>query len=231
MSTGGSNTGLGSNSLYAVTTGSDNTGLGAASLGLLSTGSNNIALGSGSGSALTTGSYNIDIGNVGVAGESNTIRIGSVYSSPNGQNKTYIAGINGVAVSGNPVYVSSSGQLGVSLSSIRFKEDVQEMGEASSRIFGLRPVTFRYKKEHGGGGTQFGLIAEEVDQVIPEMTVRDKDGQIQTVAYQMLPPMLLNEVQKQQKVIGRLEAENGSLKAQLDELRAEVAEIRALLKK
>ncbi len=184
----------------------------------ITTGSNNIAIGDSAGSLLTTGSYNIDIGHVGVDAEASTIRIGTA------QTATYIAGINGAtSTSGTAVFVNSDGKLGTTTSSIRFKEDVQEMGAASSRIFGLRPVTFRYKKEQGGGGTQFGLIAEEVDQVIPEMTVRDKDGQIQTVAYQMLPPMLLNEVQKQQKTIEALHSEIENLKAQLAEIRTLLA--------
>jgi len=139
---------------------------------------------------------------------------------------------------GAAVYINSSGQLGTLTSARRFKENIQPMADLSSRIFNLRPVTFTYKAEYGGGGLQYGLIAEEVDQVIPEMTVRDKDGQIETVAYQMLPPMLLNEAQKQHKAIEALQAENQSLKAEnqatkakLEDLQAQVAEILAKLGK
>jgi len=101
------------------------------------------------------------------------------------------------------------------------------MGGLSSRIFHLRPVTFSYKAEYGGGGLQYGLIAEEVDQVIPEMTLRDKDGQVQTVAYQLLPPMLLNEAQKQHQAIEALQAENQTLKAENQATKAELATLKA----
>ncbi|MFZ4478588.1 MAG: tail fiber domain-containing protein [Rhodoferax sp.] len=113
------------------------------------------------------------------------------------------------------VFVNAAGQLGTLTSSRRFKENIEAMGDSSSPIFALRPVTFNYKAEYGGGGLQYGLIAEEVNEVMPEMTIRDKDGQIETVAYQMLTPMLLNEVQKQQRTIEAQQAEINTLKAQM----------------
>ena len=103
----------------------------------------------------------------------------------------------------------------------RFKEQIQDLATISGRIHQLRPVSFHYKGQ--GGNAHFGLIAEEVDQVIPELAVRGRDGQIETVAYHELPPLILAEVQKQQKRLEALEAENADLKAQ-------IAEIRALLK-
>ena len=197
---GSENTSGSHNAFFGFQAGSGNT-----------TGTTNIAIGSGTGSALGAGSYNIYLGGSVAAEESATIRIGYALE----QSKTFIAGISGVAVTGVAVQVNASGQLGVVASSRRFKENIQDMAQASSRIFDLRPVTFNYKAEYGGGGTQYGLIAEEVDQVIPEMTVRDKDGQIETVAYQLLPPMLLNELQKQQRTIEAQRAEIDALKAQV----------------
>ena len=224
------NTAVGANALYSDYTGSTsiaayNTAVGANALYNIGTGNNNIALGYGAGGSVQTGDYNIDIGHQGLLSDTNTIRIGD----PTHQTTTYIAGISGAVVTGVAVQVNASGQLGVVASSRRFKENIQPMADLSSRLFGLRPVTFTYKAEYGGGGLQYGLIAEEVDQVIPEMTVRDKDGQIQTVAYQMLPPMLLNEAQKQQKVIEALQARVEAQQAELDTLKAQMAKVLARL--
>ena len=206
---------------------SNNIGIGKGALVLLLTGSNNIAVGKEAGKSLTgSESNNIHIGHTGVTGESAVIRIGTAATHTN----AFIAGISGVtSTDGAAVYINASGQLGTVTSSARFKENIQPMADLSSRLFGLRPVTFTYKAEYGGGGLQYGLIAEEVDQVIPEMTVRDKDGQIQTVAYQMLPPMLLNEAQKQQKVIEALQARVEAQQAELDALKAQMAKILARL--
>src|SRR5437016_11954672 len=126
------------------TTGENNTATGPSALVSNTTGSNNIALGFNAGSNLTTGSNNIDIGALGVAGESNKIRIGKQGT----QNGTFIAGIFGVTMTGSPVVVNSTGKLGVSgTSSIRFKKAVKPMNDASEAILALKPVTFRYKEE------------------------------------------------------------------------------------
>ena len=230
QNTGGyANTAVGAKALIGNISGNQNTGFGRATL-FSSTGSNNIAVGDAAGYYLTTGNYNIAIGHQGVAADNYTIRIGTPYSAATGQNQTFIAGISGVTSTGGAaVFINSSGQLGTLTSSLRFKENIQPMADLSSRIFNLRPVTFSYKAEYGGGGMQYGLIAEEVDQVIPEMTVRDKDGQIETVAYQMLPPMLLNEAQKQQKVIEALQARVEAQQAELDTLKAQMAKVLARL--
>lgn len=161
-------------------------------------GNANIALGAGAGSLLTSGNSNIYIGNNGAATQSGTIRIGD-----SGQSAAYISGIFGVSSLGTGVLVSSDGRLGVSLSSRRYKEDIQDMREASSNVMRLRPVTFRYKRpaEDGGKPLQYGLIAEEVAEVYPDLVVRGKDGQLETVQYQKLDVLLLNEMQKQQKTI------------------------------
>ena len=145
------------------------------------TGSSNIALGFSAGVNLTAGDSNIYVGNHGVAVESNTIRIGG-----SGHTSAFVAGV----------------QL-VPASSRQFKQDIHDMDKASSDLMQLRPVTFRYKKEYdsGEGRLQFGLIAEEVAEVYPELVVHDDEGKVKTVEYQKLPAMLLNELQKQQAVI------------------------------
>jgi hypothetical protein len=202
--------------LASDTTGSLNTALGYESLGGITTGTTNVALGFTAGSALTTESNNIDIMNNGAGGDSGVIRIGT-----NGyQVKTFIEGIRGVTTGVNnaiAVMIDSNGQLGTVSSSIRFKQDVHDMGGLSSRIYGLRPVTFR-DKANPGGVPHVGLIAEEVEKVMPELAVRGKDGQIETVAYQDLTPMLLNELQK-------LKAENDAVKQENAELKARLARI------
>jgi len=166
------------------------------------TGSNNIAEGYHAGFNLTTGSNNIDIGSPGVAAESGVIRIGTITGTTSTQSAAYIAGVYGVktATAGTAVFIDSSGQLGTVSSSIRYKEDVQPMAEASDRLLKLRPVKFRYKKADASGEKpiQYGLIAEEVAEVYPELVVRDAmSGRIDGVRYEELAPMLLNELQQQ----------------------------------
>jgi hypothetical protein len=119
-----------------------------------------------------------------------------------------------VGVSGSAVYVTGSGQLGIQTSSRRFKEQITDMGDSSSKLLQLRPVNFFYKPEYDDGShlLQYGLIAEEVEKVYPEMVAYDKDGQILTVKYQMLAPMLLNEVQKQN---AQLQNQNAQLQEQV----------------
>src|SRR5262249_33302506 len=159
----------------------------------IDTGSGNTALGYNAGANLTTGGNNIDIGAsvLGSAGEANTTRVGKEGT----QKSTFIAGIFGTAITGNPVVVKSSGKLGISgTSSIRFKEVVKPMDEASEAILALRPVTFRYKEEIDPEGIpQFGLVAEEVEKVNPDLVARGEDGKVMTVRYEAVNAMLLNE--------------------------------------
>jgi hypothetical protein len=172
----------------------------------------NTAYGTGALQHNTTGSWNIDIGSYGAAGDNGAIRIGQ---SPH-HKSLYVAGVSGTAISGPvPVYINSNGQLGTVNSSIRFKEDVRDMADASSAIFRLRPVTYRHKQPEADGSKpiDYDLIAEEVAEVYPDMVVRDADGQVQTVQYQKLTPMLLNEAQKQQGTIQRLEERLAVLEA------------------
>ncbi|HEY6341553.1 MAG TPA: tail fiber domain-containing protein [Bryobacteraceae bacterium] len=223
--TGGSqNTAVGSSALHAGSTQtvSDNTAVGYQAL-LNNTGNSNIALGANAGKSLTSGSSNIYIGADLLSGntESDTIRIGT------GQTATYIGGIyNGpYGPSAEAVYIGSNGQLGTVASSIRYKEDVQDMGDASSDLLKLRPVTFRYKQpyEDGSKPLDYGLIAEEVEQIYPGLVVKDKDGQVQTVQYQKLTPMLLNELQKQHEELLRQQEENRKLQERMAALEVRIA--------
>ena len=177
--TGINNTADGVNALFGNTTGSNNTASGEAALFRNTTGSSNIAVGVNAGSNLTIGNNNIHIGNVGVAAEANTIRVGTQGT----QTRTFIAGISGVAVAGSAVVVNASGQLGIAASSERFKDEIKPMDKASEAILALQPVTFRYKKEIDPTRTsQFGLVAEDVEKVNPALVVRDEKGKPYTRA-------------------------------------------------
>jgi Chaperone of endosialidase len=187
------NTATGENALFSDTTGCHNTATGVQSLVNNTTGNYNVAIGYNAGSNLTTGDNNIDIDNVGLAGEAGIIRIGTKGV----QTRTFIAGINNAPVSiGSPVLVNANGRLGIEVSSARFKRDIRDMGAKSDRLMKLRPVTFRYKDD-SAGTLQYGLIAEEVARVYPELVIYGADGKAQSVAYHLLPAMLLNEMQKQ----------------------------------
>jgi len=192
--------------------GNNNTAVGAFALNG-SSGDNNIALGFRAGSSLTTGNQNIDIGNLGVAGESGTIRIGSAA-----QTRTFIAGISGQAVSGSPVYVNAGGQLGVLPSSERFKEEIKPMDNASEPILEVEPVTFHYKKEIDPNGVaQFGLVAEKMASVSPDLVERDDQGRPYTVRYDAVNAMLLNEFLKEHRRVQDLECALDELSARLKE--------------
>lgn len=189
---GKTNTAAGWSALY-FNSGNDNTAIGAFALQDNASGSGNIGIGVEAGIYLTTGSNNIEIGNQGNAAEANTIRIGAQGT----QTAAYVAGIFDTNVTGGcAVVVADTGQLGCVTSSARYKRDVQDMGDASDKLMKLRPVTFAYKTDETGS-LQYGLIAEEVEMVYPELVIHDAGGKVATVAYQMLPAMLLNEVQKQ----------------------------------
>jgi hypothetical protein len=229
--TGSRNTGTGFDALYSSTTGNynvaqgwiamfsnttgfQNTADGGAALALNTTGSNNIALGFSAAYDLTAGDNNIDIGNAGVASESNTIRIGTQVATTDqlgvmhpAHSATFIAGISGTAVTGAPVIINSNGQLGVAPSSQRFKQQIASMDKASEAILALRPVTFRYKHELDPMATaQFGLVAEEVGKVNPDLVSRDAEGKAYTVRYEAVNAMLLNEFLKEHRKVQQLEA-------------------------
>jgi Chaperone of endosialidase len=206
---GNDNTASGYQALYSNAVGIENIAVGNFALHQ-SIGNNNIAIGYESG-YWPTGSNNIHIGNPGITNDNNVIKIGkqSVHKF------TYIAGISGVNVTGGAaVFVNKQGQLGVELSSLRYKEDVHSMGTESARLLKLRPVTFRYKQpdENGSKPEQYGLIAEEVAKVMPELVIYNNKGQPETVAYQTLAPLLLNELQKEHERMEQMQAEIDSLR-------------------
>jgi hypothetical protein len=198
LSTGDSNTAVGSSAL-GLSTGDFNTAVGDGAL-VHNTGSHNTALGWRAGSNLTTGDENIDIGFdvIGVPGESNTIRIGTSIITA-----TFIRGISGAtAVGGAAVFVTSNGHLGTMTSSARFKDEIKPMGNASEAILALRPVSFRYKKEIDPQGIpEFGLVAEEVEKVNPDLVIRDPEGRPYTVRYEQVNAMLLNEFLKEHRTV------------------------------
>jgi hypothetical protein len=193
---------------------SSNTAIGSRALELNTTGHSNIAVGFLAGRNLTTGNNNIDIGHPGVAGESSTIRIGSAS-----QTKAFITGISGAVVTnGAAVFVNAGGQLGTSPSSERFKDAIKPMDKVSEAVFALEPVTFRYKKEPDPEGTpQFGLVAEDVEKVNPDLVVRDSDGKPYTVRYDAVNAMLLNEFLKEHRKVEDLESALAQLTARLKE--------------
>jgi hypothetical protein len=213
--TGHDNTASGASAMQGNTTGNYNTADGVNALISNMTGSNNIAIGFSAATNVASGnSNNIHIGNSGASGDSATIKIGTLGT----QTSVFIAGISGATSSGGAaVFVNSNGQLGTVTSSRRFKEQITDMGETSSMLFQLRPVNFFYKPEYDDGShlLQYGLIAEEVEKIYPEMVAYDGDGQILTVKYQMLAPMLLNEVQKQNAQIQKLQDRLAALEALL----------------
>jgi hypothetical protein len=173
------------------------------------TGSSNIALGYFAGTNLTKGDNDIDIGNRGVAAESNTIRIGTQGT----QTDTYMAGIAGAAVIGRPVMINGNGRLGTAPSSARFKDEINPMNKASEAILALKPVTFRYKKDIDPDRTpQFGLVAEQVAKVNPDLVTRDPDGKAFTVRYEAVNAMLLNEFLKEHRKVQEQEATIAELK-------------------
>ena len=214
--TGGNNTAFGVPALYSNTTGNDNLAAGVYALAfnttgnsntssgyeaLISntTGSNNIALGATAGFNLSGArNNNILIGHMGTSGDSNLIRMGSLAN----QSSFFAAGIRGITTgmkNAVPLLIDGNGQLGTVSSSARFKQDIRDMGDASSGLLQLRPVTFRYRQPYADASkpVDYGLIAEEVAQIYPDLVARDASGTAETVQYQRLTPMLLNELRKE----------------------------------
>jgi hypothetical protein len=227
--TGSFNTASGSFVLLSNTTGSNNTATGSDALFVNTTGSFNVALGYRAGSNLTTGDNNIDIGNRGVAGEAGTIRVGTQGT----QTATYIAGISGTPLgAGVAVRVNTSGQLGTVGSSARFKQNIRPMDKASEAIHALKPVTFHYKQQLDPEGIpQFGLVAEEVQKVNPDLVVRDKEGKPYSVRYDQVNAMLLNEFLKEHKKVEDQQATIAELKKAIARLAARDEEQAAQIQK
>jgi hypothetical protein len=190
--TGGFNTAVGEAAMLNNDTGSSNVAIGVQALGNNISGSNNIVLGNVAGSGVTTAN---DVICIGAGGE-------------NVDSSCYIGGIfNATSSGGTAVFINSAGKLGTSTSSLRFKEAIKPMEQASAALFALKPVSFHYKKEIDPQGTkQFGLVAEEVEKVNPDLVVRDKEGKPYTVRYDQVNAMLLNEFLKEHRKVEELEA-------------------------
>src|SRR5207248_3343096 len=196
--TGIGNCAFDNDALNSNSQGSNNTAIGVGAL-LETLGSNNVGLGYLAGQYIGIGSDNIEIGNDGLPSDSRTIRIGAKQV----HRKTFIAGINGATVpTGVPVIVDANGHLGTTTSSGRFKEAIKPMDKTSETILALKPVTFRYKRELDPARIpQFGLVAEQVEKVNPDLVVRDAEGKAFTVRYEAVNAMLLNEFIKARRQI------------------------------
>jgi Chaperone of endosialidase len=203
---GFSNTANGRNALFANTTGSNNTAMGFEALGFNGSGSNNIALGVDAGTNVLTASNVICIGANG-ADTSNSCYIGQVFGA--------------TSAGGAAVLINSNGKLGTTTSSRRFKEEIKPMKQASEALYRLRPVTFRYKTEIDHERTsQFGLVAEEVEEINSNLVIRDKEGKPYTVRYDMVNAMLLNEFLKEHR---KVEAQQTTI----DEQQVTIAELKS----
>jgi hypothetical protein len=224
--TGEGNTALGNSAMALNTTGIFNTALGEGALLSNTTGNSNIAIGSVAGINLTTGKNNIDIGNSGRPGESAKIRIGNAAHK-----NTYIQGISGVTVAGGVgVIIDTDGHLGTITSSKRFKDAIKPMGDASETILALKPVTFRYMQELDPNAIpQFGLVAEDVAKVNPDLVARDEEGKPYSVRYEAVNAMLLNEFLKEHKKVEDLEDIVTSLAATVKEQAAQIQKVGAQL--
>ena len=228
--TGASNTALGYETLTAITSDQGQTAIGEEALKIAAGGTNNTAVGAAALVSLTSGSYNVAIGSAaaygytssessniiigyfidGTVGESNVLRIGTGTGTGSGElNACYIAGITGETVTGSAVLCSTSGQLGTISSSIRVKENVQDI--IKTEVMKLRPVSFNYIADKNKK-TSYGLIAEEVEKIFPDLVLYDKNNEPSSIKYHELPVLLLNEVQELSKEIKELKKEIDRLK-------------------
>jgi len=219
---GTANVAIGSAALAFNRSGNENTAVGLQALGRSATGRGNIGVGGYAGYNLNSGNDNIYLGNRGSFNETGIVRIGTLGIQTN----VFIAGIFGTtSVGGASVYATSSGQLATLTSSARFKQDIQNMGEASQTLLALRPVTFKYKTEiDTQARPQFGLIAEEVDKVNPDLVIHDDHGKPYTVRYEAVNAMLLNEFLKQHR-------RNESQGAEIAELKARLSRMETILQR
>lgn len=222
-SSGSDNTAVGTSALERSVVGDGNTAVGDGALFRLQLGRNNIGIGQQAGFNLIAGSYNTYLGSTGVNLDNFTVRIG--YDDPG--SRAFIYGIRGrttAVANAVPVVIDSAGQLGTVSSSRRFKDDIGELGDRARKIQDLRPVSFRYTTPFGDGSRplQYGLIAEDVEAVLPELVAYDADGRPETVMYHVLPTLLVSEVQ-------RLEQERAGLASRVESLERALSLIRAQL--
>ena len=226
--TGNQNSANGAFALFSNNVGSANTAVGFGAL-QNSTGDYNTALGAGAGTALGIGSNNIFIGDAGFSSSFDVISIGAIPASGTPYSRTYIGGIHDSVEQDRPVYVDSRGHLGSPGSSRRYKEEIKPMDKASEALFALRPVTFRYKQQiDPSHRLSFGLVAEDVAKVSADLISRDKDGKPQTVRYEAINAMLLNEFLKEHKKVEDLEKTFQTTAAQQEkEITALLATVKA----
>jgi hypothetical protein len=212
---GGTNTANGDFALFSNTTGTLNTAVGAIALANNTDGTGNIALG-------------VDAGG-GVTSANNVTCIGS--HGANVDNSCFIDRIFGATSSGGTaVFINSSGRLGTVTSSRRFKEKIEPMERASEALLALKPVTFRYKKEIDSRGIpQFGLVAEDVEKVNPDLVVRDNEGKPYSVRYEAVNALLLNEFLKEHRKNEEQEATIARLQKRIDVLTADLQKVSAQL--
>ena len=228
--TGNQNTANGVNALISNMIGSNNTANGAAALLSNTSGSQNTADGLNALESNTTGSNNTALGSgagLGVTTADNVIAIGT--DGANVSDSCFIGRIRGVTTANAdaiPVLIDSAGQLGTMSSSRRFKKEIKPIDKASEAILAFKPVTFHYKSDNTGT-PQFGLIAEEVAEVNPDLVVRDSDGEIYTVRYEAVNAMLLNEFLKEHKKVEQLESTVASLAATVKEQAAQFRKVSA----
>ncbi len=223
---GDGNTAMGSSALYSNNDGNGNTGIGAGALFNNTTGDGNTAVGLNALSNATTGSGNIGVGAAAgnnITTANNVICIGT--DGQNVNNSCYIGNIWNQAGGSQAVYVNADGKLGFEASSRRFKDEIKPMGRASEVIYGLKPVSFRYKKEiEPSRPLAFGLIAEDVEKVSPDLVTRGSDGRVNSVRYDAVNAMLLNEFLKEHKKVEEQQSEIDKQQATITELNSTVVD-------
>jgi hypothetical protein len=216
------NSALGGGALSANSTGTNNTAAGYNAL-RFATGSSNVAVGASAGQNLIGGDNNIYLGNTGTAGDSAIIRIGAVGT----QGKAFIAGVRNVTTGASaiPVVIDTNGQLGTASSSRTVKRDIADMPDLTGTVMGLHPVTFRYRSQGPDAPVQYGLIAEEVAEIAPDLVARSANGQIETVFYDKVNALLLKQVQTQHSTI---ESQASQLKEQASAIEKQAARLAEL---
>jgi hypothetical protein len=230
---GNSNTAIGVSALEDNVSGFQNAAVGGAALESNIDGQNNIAVGQAALSNNTSGSNNIGIGFFGglaVTDSDNVICIGT--QGLNMSNSCFIGQIFGAtATGGSAVFIDANNKLGTVTSSKRFKEEIRPMNESSEALFKLKPITFRYKEEIDPSHiSQFGLVAEDVERVNPDLVVRDKEGKPYSVRYDQVNAMLLNEFLKEHRTVKGQQKEIDALKAELKEQRALIQQVNDKMK-
>ena len=216
--TGDYNNGFGALALRSATSGQGNNAVGDSALELLTTGDNNTAVGDSAGGGLTNGSNNVYIG-IGVHGVTTE------------SDHTYISNIKDTGLNGTNVTIDlSTGLLGHATSSRRYKEDIKPMKNDSEAVYRLNPVSFRYKKNIDRNQSRaFGLIAEEVAKIDPDLVARNSKGQVETVRYEMVNAMLLNEFLKEHRTVLELKEQIAALTATVNEQAAQIEKVSAHL--